>query len=38
VDVYRLDGAVTTLDEEDSLDGHDALPGFACGVSDIFDG
>ena len=37
VDVYRSNGAVITLGEEDSLDGHDALPGFACGVSAIFD-
>ena len=37
VDVYRSNGAATTLDEGDSLDGHDVLPGFACGVSAIFD-
>ena len=37
VDVYRADGTVTTLGENDSLDGHDALPGFTCDVSAIFD-
>ena len=37
VDVYRADGAVFTLTERDTLDGGDALPGFSCAVSDIFD-
>ena len=37
VDVYRVDGAVNTLTEDDSLDGLDVLPGFACEVGAIFD-
>ena len=36
VDVYRSGRAVTTLTEDDSLDGLDVLPGFTCAVSDIF--
>ena len=36
VDVYRADGTAT-LGEEDSLDGLDVLPGFACGVGAIFE-
>ncbi len=37
VDVYRSGEAATTLTEDDSLDGLDVLPGFACGVSEVFD-
>ncbi len=37
VDVYQSGRAVTTLREEDTLDGLDVLPGFTCGVSEIFD-
>ena len=37
VDVYRAGGAIETLGEDDSLDGHEALPGFTCDVSAIFD-
>ncbi len=37
VDVYRAGGAVATLAEDDSLDGLDVLPGFACDVAAIFD-
>lgn len=37
VDVYRSGRTVTTLTENDSLDGLDALPGFTCAVSEIFD-
>jgi hypothetical protein len=37
VDVYQGGRAVTTLTEDDSLDGLDVLPGFACAVSEIFD-
>jgi Uma2 family endonuclease len=37
VDVYQGGRAVTTLTEDDSLDGLDVLPGFACAVSEVFD-
>ncbi len=37
VDVYQSGRAVTSLTEHDSLDGLDALPGFTCAVSEIFD-
>lgn len=37
VDVYRPDGSVVTLTEEDTLDGGKALPGFTCRVSEIFE-
>lgn len=37
VNVYRADGTATALTEWDMLDGGDALPGFSCAVSDIFD-
>ena len=37
VDVYQSGRAVTTLTEDDSLDGLDVLPGFACAVSEIFE-
>ena len=37
VDVYQGGRAVTTLTDDDSLDGLDVLPGFACAVSEIFD-
>ncbi|MCY3881363.1 MAG: Uma2 family endonuclease [Chloroflexi bacterium] len=36
VDVYRPDEPIATLGEEDSLDGLDVLPGFACDVSAVF--
>ncbi|MYA41249.1 MAG: Uma2 family endonuclease [Gammaproteobacteria bacterium] len=36
VDVYRPDGAIATLGEQDSLDGLDVLPGFTCDVSAVF--
>ena len=36
IDVYRPGAATSTLYEEDSLDGHDILPGFTCPVSTIF--
>lgn len=36
VDVYRPDAATLTLQEDDSLDGHEVLPGFTCQVSTIF--
>ena len=37
VDVYRSGRAVTTLAEDDFLDGLDVLPGFTCAVSEVFD-
>ena len=37
VDVYRAGRVTSTLSESDTLDGLDALPGFACAVSDVFD-
>ena len=37
VDVYRPDRAVVTLTEQNTLDGHDVLPGFTCTVSEVFD-
>ncbi len=37
VDVYQSGRAVTTLTEDDSLDGLGVLPGFACAVSEIFE-
>ena len=37
VDVYRPGQAIATLDEQDTLDGLDVLPGFTCAVRDIFD-
>ena len=36
IDVYRSGEAVTTLGDEDALDGLDVLPGFACEVSAVF--
>ena len=36
VDVYRPDEPIATLGEQDSLDGLDVLPGFACEVSAVF--
>ncbi len=37
VDVYQPNRAVVTLDEHDTLAGHDVLPGFTCAVSEVFD-
>ncbi len=37
VDVFRAGRAVSTLGENDTLDGLDALPGFTCTVRDVFD-
>ncbi|WP_419845935.1 Uma2 family endonuclease [Candidatus Poriferisocius sp.] len=37
IDVYRPGADSTTLQEDDSLEGHDVLPGFTCSVSTIFD-
>ena len=35
--IYRRDGTLTVLGSEDSLDGEDVLPGFACSLKDILD-
>ena len=37
VAVYSQDGEVTVLDDGDTLDGGDVLPGFTSSVGDIFD-
>ena len=37
VDVYRPNRTIITLAEGDALDGYDAIPGFACGVSEVFE-
>ena len=37
VDVYRGGRATVTLTKGDALDGLDALPGFTCAVSEVFD-
>jgi Uma2 family endonuclease len=36
IDVHRRGLPITTLTEQDVLDGLDILPGFTCPVSDIF--
>lgn len=33
--VYRLDGSETVLQETESLDGEDVVPGFGCRLSEI---
>ena len=37
VDVHRRGLPITTLTDQDVLDGLDILPGFTCAVSDVFD-
>ena len=37
VDVYEPDRAAVTLDDHDTLDGSEVLPGFTCTISDVFD-
>ena len=37
IDVHRADGSITTLYENDVLDGGEILPGFAVLVKDIID-
>ncbi len=37
VDVHVADAPVVALDDAQSLDGLDVLPGFSCPVADIFD-
>jgi len=36
VRVYRGDGSLSVLRENDSLDGADVLPGFACPLMHVF--
>ncbi len=36
VRVYRADGTMSGLRENDSLDGEDVIPGFRCRVGDLF--
>ena len=37
VDVHRVGEPIVTLDDTQSLDGLDVLPGFSCPLTDIFD-
>ena len=37
VDVHRVGALIVTLDDTQSLDGLDVLPGFSCPLTDIFD-
>ena len=37
VDVHRPGEPIVTLDDTQSLDGLDVLPGFSCALTDIFD-
>ena len=37
VDVHRMGAPIVTLDDTQSLDGLDVLPGFSCPLTDIFD-
>ena len=37
IDVHRADGSITTLRENDVLDGGEILPGFSVPVREIFD-
>jgi len=34
--IYRQDGSLTVLRENDSLDGENVLPGFTCPVAHLF--
>jgi Uma2 family endonuclease len=34
--IYRLDGTVSQLGEQDELSGEDVVPGFRCQVADMF--
>jgi Uma2 family endonuclease len=36
VQVYRQDGSLSVLHEDDQLDGENVLPGFTCAVKEIF--
>jgi len=33
--VYRQDGSLSVLGNDDSLDGEDVLPGFSCPLTDV---
>ncbi len=35
--VYRQDGSLSILGNDDSLDGEDVLPGFTCPLKDVLD-
>jgi Uma2 family endonuclease len=35
VRVYRRDGSLSVLGENDSLEGEDVLPGFSCPLSNV---
>ena len=35
--VYRLDGSLSVVGGDDSLDGEDVLPGFTCPLKDVLD-
>jgi Uma2 family endonuclease len=37
VRIHRADGSIGWARESDSLDGEDVLPGFRCGVGEIFE-
>jgi Uma2 family endonuclease len=36
VDVHHQEHSVSTLTEEDALDGMDVLTGFSCAIADLF--
>ena len=36
IHVYRQDGSLSVLREDDHLDGENVLPGFTCAVKDVF--
>jgi Uma2 family endonuclease len=36
IQVYRQDGSLSILGENDSLDGENVLPGFVCAVREVF--
>lgn len=38
VDIYRIDGTVARLTENDELSGEDVIAGFMCRVGDLFKG
>ena len=33
--VYRQDGSLAVLGDDDALDGEDVLPGFSCRLGDV---